>query len=123
MHRLLLCGLLCLAAATAHSQDNARTLTPARMWALQRLGNPAITPDGRQAVVPVTRYDVAENRGFTDLWLVPTAGGAAPGSRTASCGGPPIAGLSDVTAAMIAAVRTSPVPYAQRAPIGLPPQD
>ena len=29
------------------------------------------------AVVPVTRYDVAENKGFTDLWLIPTAGGPA----------------------------------------------
>ena len=76
MHRLLLCGLLCL-AATAHSQDATRTLTAEKMWALQRLGDPAITPDGRQAVVPVTRYDIAENKGFTDLWLVPTAGGEA----------------------------------------------
>ena len=29
------------------------------------------------AVVPVTTYDIAENKGLTDLWLVPVAGGAA----------------------------------------------
>jgi dipeptidyl aminopeptidase/acylaminoacyl peptidase len=47
------------------------------MWGLHRLGEPAISPDGKLAVVPVTRYDVAQNKGFTDLWLIPTAGGDA----------------------------------------------
>jgi dipeptidyl aminopeptidase/acylaminoacyl peptidase len=28
-------------------------------------------------VVPLTTYDVAENKGSTDLWMVPVAGGAA----------------------------------------------
>ena len=45
------------------------------MWGLARLGDPAISPDGRLAVVPVTRYDVKENKGLTDLWLFPVAGG------------------------------------------------
>jgi dipeptidyl aminopeptidase/acylaminoacyl peptidase len=47
------------------------------MWSLKRLGDPAITPDGASAVLPVTTYDIAENKGLTDLWLVPVAGGAA----------------------------------------------
>ncbi len=45
------------------------------MWKLARLGDPAISPDGRFAVVPVTRYDVEANRGATDLWLLPVGGG------------------------------------------------
>ena len=45
------------------------------MWGLARLGDPAISPDGRLAVVPVTRYDIKENKGLTDLWLFPVAGG------------------------------------------------
>ena len=57
--------------------DNSRQLTAEKMWALKRLGDPAITPDGRTAVVPVTTYDIKENKGLTDLWLVPVAGGAA----------------------------------------------
>jgi dipeptidyl aminopeptidase/acylaminoacyl peptidase len=55
----------------------AEPFTAERMWTLKRLGDPAITPDGRLAVVPLTSYDVAENKGLTDLWLVPVAGGAA----------------------------------------------
>lgn len=47
------------------------------MWQLKRLGDPAISPDGRTAVVPVTTYDTAENKATTDLWLVPTKPGRA----------------------------------------------
>jgi dipeptidyl aminopeptidase/acylaminoacyl peptidase len=46
------------------------------MWALARVGDPVISPDGRFAVAPVTRFDVEEDKGFTDLWLFPTDGGA-----------------------------------------------
>jgi len=66
----LLAVLLCSSAVAA-------PFTAERMWALKRLGDPAITPDGKFAVVPMTTYDVAENKGSTDLWMVPVAGGAA----------------------------------------------
>ncbi len=45
------------------------------MWSLARLGDPVISPDGTLAVVPVTRFDMKENKGLTDLWLFPVAGG------------------------------------------------
>jgi dipeptidyl aminopeptidase/acylaminoacyl peptidase len=61
-----------LAQATA--PVNPRQFTAERMWALKRLGDPAITPDGKAAVVPVTTYDIAENKGLTDLWRVPLDG-------------------------------------------------
>ena len=67
--------VLVLLLCSAHA--SAEPFTAERMWALKRLGDPAITPDGRLAVVPLTTYDVAENKGLTDLWLVPVAGGAA----------------------------------------------
>jgi dipeptidyl aminopeptidase/acylaminoacyl peptidase len=70
-------SLFLAAAAAGAAPDAARQLTAEKMWALKRLGEPAITPDGRIAVVPVTSYDVKENKGLTDLWLVPVAGGAA----------------------------------------------
>jgi dipeptidyl aminopeptidase/acylaminoacyl peptidase len=63
--------------AQTPAPDNSRLLTAEKMWALKRLGDPSITPDGTLAVVPVTTYDVAENKGLTDLWLLPLAGGPA----------------------------------------------
>ena len=73
--------LATLFGAMAHAQapaaDSSRLLTAEKMWALNRLGDPAITPDGRLAVLPVTTYDIAENKGLTDLWLLPVAGGDA----------------------------------------------
>jgi len=67
--------LACLAVATAVAQN--APFTAEKMWTLERLGEPTLSPDGRIAVLPVTRYNVAENKGLTDLWLLPTAGGPA----------------------------------------------
>jgi len=55
----------------------AAPFTAEAMWQLKRLADPAISPDGRLSVVPVTRYDVEKNKGETDLWLVPTKPGKA----------------------------------------------
>ena len=79
MHRswLVLLALCCSFSAAAQDAAPARQFSAERMWALKRLGDPAITPDGRLAVVPVTTYDIAENKGLTDLWLIPVAGGEA----------------------------------------------
>ncbi|MFM7706806.1 MAG: hypothetical protein ACKO9D_02100, partial [Gammaproteobacteria bacterium] len=68
----LLAAILAL-TASAH----ADTFSADKMWSLARLGDPAISPDGAVAAVTVTRYDIAENRGLTDIWLVPVAGGPA----------------------------------------------
>ncbi|HTU64601.1 MAG TPA: S9 family peptidase [Steroidobacteraceae bacterium] len=67
------------AAAVAQTlpAPGTRQLTAEKMWAMKRLGEPSITADGKLAVVPVTGYDIGQNKGSTDLWLVPLAGGAA----------------------------------------------
>jgi Tol biopolymer transport system component len=72
-------ALVAVAQAQTSSQPSpsARAFGAEEMWALQRLGDPAITPDGSLAVVPVTTYDIKENKGLTDLWLLPVAGGPA----------------------------------------------
>lgn len=78
--------LACVIATAAGAQTSP--FSAERMWTLDRLGEPAISPDGRLAVVPVTHYDIGENKGLTDLWLLPTAGGPArqltsdPGSES-----------------------------------------
>ncbi len=66
----------------ATSPGPGSRLSAEAMWGLARLGDPTISPDGRFAVVPVTRYDVSANKGFTDLWLFPVAGG--PGRQLTS---------------------------------------
>ncbi len=80
MHRLLLTlaawGCVFSAAAQTPPATNGSPLSAEKMWALKRLGDPAITPDGSLAVVPVTTFDIPDNKGLTDLWLFPVAGGA-----------------------------------------------
>ncbi|MEZ5500854.1 MAG: S9 family peptidase [Steroidobacteraceae bacterium] len=46
-----------------------------RMWELLRLGDADLSSDGRHAVVAVTRYDIAGNKGLADLWLFDVASG------------------------------------------------
>jgi dipeptidyl aminopeptidase/acylaminoacyl peptidase len=65
-----------LAGPAAEPADKA-PLTAEKMWEIKRLGSPALSPDGKWSVVPVTSYDVKQDKGLTDLWLVPTDGGAA----------------------------------------------
>lgn len=71
---LLLAGA-CLLSANAAA--GAEPLTAERLWQIQRLGGPDLSPDGRWAVVPVTRYDLDAAEESTNLWLVPTTPGEA----------------------------------------------
>ncbi len=50
----------------------ARTLDAEALWQLQRVGGVSLSPDGRQAVCSVGRYDMDSNLGSTALWLLPT---------------------------------------------------
>ncbi len=73
-----------LCAALAFQPTQAESYTAEAMWRLKRLSSPGISPDGRVAVVPVTRFDVQRNEGITDLWLVPTKPGKARQLTTAA---------------------------------------
>jgi len=68
-----ICFNLLAVALSAHSQTSpdSAPLSAQTMWQLQRLGAPSLSPDGKLAVVPVTRYDLEKNEGYTDLWLLP----------------------------------------------------
>src|SRR5690606_10238773 len=68
-------ALLLLAATSIDAQTQPYSADA--MWRLKRLADPAISPDGRLAVVPVTTYDINENKANIDLWLVPTKPGRA----------------------------------------------
>jgi len=55
-----------------------RPMTPEDLWAMERAGAPALSPDGKQVVFTINRISVEENTGDSDLWLVPTDGSAPP---------------------------------------------
>ncbi len=68
MRRLVVsCAVILLCGATAPVRSQGSPDLPAlsaeAMWQLKRLGDPAISPDGKLAVVPVTAYDVEKNEG------------------------------------------------------------
>jgi dipeptidyl aminopeptidase/acylaminoacyl peptidase len=55
-----------------------RPMTPEDLWAMERAGAPALSPDGKQVVFTINRISVEENKGDSDLWLVPADGSAPP---------------------------------------------
>ncbi|MEO8536687.1 MAG: S9 family peptidase, partial [Betaproteobacteria bacterium] len=57
------------------------------LWAIRRLGAPALSPDGRRACAPVTSYSMDDNAGTTALWLFPTGFGAGAGNARRLTGG------------------------------------
>ena len=81
MIRSVLAVALLAATAPLAAQSPATAATPAaatpakqpftieRSWQIQRIGNPTISPDGSRIVAPVTRFDMKEDRGFTDLFI------------------------------------------------------
>ena len=48
--------------------------TPEVMWSLGKMGEYAVSPDGRRVVYASTYYDMGSNRGNAELYLVPAAG-------------------------------------------------
>lgn len=52
-------------------------VTPELLWKFGRVGDAQLSPDGKTVVYCVTRYDIKENKGYTDIYSVPVAGGDA----------------------------------------------
>ena len=50
-------------------------LTPAVIWKMGRLGSATLSPDGSLALYTVTRYNMAENRGLTQIYVRDMASG------------------------------------------------
>jgi dipeptidyl aminopeptidase/acylaminoacyl peptidase len=65
-------SLLALAAAVAATGAVAapRGFTVEDMVGMERVGSPAVSPDGTRVVYTVRTTDMAKNRGHTDLWMV-----------------------------------------------------
>lgn len=61
----------------ANQPINENRVTPELLWKFGRLGEFDVSPDGKQVVYSVTRYSIAANRGYTDLFIIPIEGGEA----------------------------------------------
>lgn len=71
MKQLLFAGIATLALSCAPAL--ARPFTPADMVGLDRIGAPAVSPDGKWLVYQLRSTDLAGNKGRTDLYLLDIA--------------------------------------------------
>src|SRR5208283_109172 len=69
--------LFCLvvAAPALAEPGQKRRMTVDDLFRFKRVADPQLSPDGKSVVYTVTTVDLAGNRGSTNLWLAPTAGG------------------------------------------------
>jgi dipeptidyl aminopeptidase/acylaminoacyl peptidase len=56
-------------------KNKSRAFDVDALWALDRIGEPSLSPDGAQAAAGVTRYSMEANRAQSSLWLFSTLGG------------------------------------------------
>ena len=68
--------LLTLALSVTVCAADKRPITPQDLWAVKRLGSPALSPDGKTAVFTVQDWSIEKNKSTSSLWLVDVAGGA-----------------------------------------------
>lgn len=75
---LLLVTALAAVAAVPAAQTATHPITHEDVWLMKRIGTPAVSPDGKWAVVPVTEPAYDEKDQASDLWIVPTDGSTPP---------------------------------------------
>ena len=51
--------------------------SPEVMWSLGKMGEYAVSPDGKQIAYTMTYYSMEENKGNAEIYLLPTEGGEA----------------------------------------------
>jgi dipeptidyl aminopeptidase/acylaminoacyl peptidase len=51
-----------------------RPMTPQDLWAVKRIGQPSISPEGDWCVVDVTTWDIDKDESSSNLWLLSTDG-------------------------------------------------
>jgi len=68
-------GLMAVTAGAAAFGAGPRPFTAEDLHAMQRLSDPQVSPDGSTVVFSVRTTDFKNDRGRTDLWTVPVAGG------------------------------------------------
>ena len=67
--------LLALSISPPAWAVDKRPITPHDLWAMKRLGAPALSPDGATVAFTVQEWSVEKNKSTTNIWLVDVAGG------------------------------------------------
>jgi dipeptidyl aminopeptidase/acylaminoacyl peptidase len=52
-------------------------MTPEVLWSFGRIGGAQVSPDGKSVLYGVTFFNIAENKSYRDLYVIPVAGGQA----------------------------------------------
>ncbi len=65
----------CLFCSLSTTAQTRRPMTFDDIMALKTVGGPAISPDGKHVVYPLSQADMKENERRTELWMVSTEGG------------------------------------------------
>ncbi|HYK40426.1 MAG TPA: S9 family peptidase [Candidatus Eremiobacteraceae bacterium] len=68
---------LSLMASVANAQDAKHAITFDDLIKLQRVSEPALSPDGKWVAYTVAVPDMEANRNASNIWLAPTSGGEA----------------------------------------------
>lgn len=71
----LLLVLAVFAPIAAGTTTGKRPITAQDLWAVKRVGAPALSPDGKRAVVSVQEWSIEKNKPTANLWLVEVASG------------------------------------------------
>lgn len=74
LKRSLLALWISILFADVAAAQSKRPITVEDLWKVQRLGKPAISPDGKWVAVEVTTFSMEENNSDSDLWLFSTDG-------------------------------------------------
>ncbi len=69
------CAFMFLALAASLTAQTTRTLTVDDLFALKRVGSPAISPEGAWVAYTVSTTDLEKERSSTGIWMVSTQGG------------------------------------------------
>jgi dipeptidyl aminopeptidase/acylaminoacyl peptidase len=83
MLRAVLVVLTSTVFAVSALGADQRHITPHDLWAMKRLGSPAVSPDGHAVVFTLQEWSVEKNKSTTHLWVADLATGAVRRLTTA----------------------------------------